>query len=148
MSGILSFDTKRDMEMMSAVLLGKGKKVTPRKQSSGHMSWSIAVDPPVRWSTERSYLEIIKAFDASVCVVNNLIPDPVALSRRELDDICVTHWVCRCSLTKIRPMIHDKCFICGSSKSLHSRNPEREEMANYLKVKHEELKAKAEDASK
>ena len=144
MSGILRFDSKREMDMMAAVLLGKGKKIEPRKRRASNsrynqaVQWEIRVTPALRWSSQSSYKQMLLEYDSAVNLVNGLaLADPAFLSNSQVMTLCNEHWMCGCNV--IKTLLHDKCFKCdGSVGSAGSRHPDDFEMKAHLTKKYEE----------
>jgi hypothetical protein len=144
MSGILRFDSKREMDMMAAILIGKGKTITPRdKMPNG--TFCFRAEPPVRWSSENNYHQKIAEYDAAVNAVLGLKADPSMLTPRQLQDKANSYWMCNCAYPVIRIMAHDKCFKCGNGiRDSGSRHPNKDELRAYLIGRFE---AEGDDAS-
>jgi len=135
------------MDMMAAVLLGKGKKIEPRKRreqgssrtSQGYeVKWEIRVTPALRWSSQSSYKQMLFEYDNAVNLVNGLaLADPAFLSNSQIMTLCNEHWMCGCNV--IKTLLHDKCFKCDCSVgSAGSRHPDDFEMKAHLTKKYEE----------
>ena len=111
----LRFKTKREMDQCAAVLIGKGKKVTPVSPSSPrHMAsqpWAIEVEPSVRWSSQRKYVFQLQAFDDAVNKTYSINVHPNDLTEDELEHIALKYWLCECP--KVRKQSNDRCFSCG-----------------------------------
>ena len=146
MSGILRFDSKREMDMMAALLLGKGKKIEPMgKRGRGHLGnriagpkWEIRVTPAIRWSSQSTYRQQLMEYDSAVGVINGIVGvDPTYMGTVQIQTLCDAHWVCACNL--IRPVAHDRCFKCDGAVGLApSRYPDQHEMKGHLIQKYED----------
>ena len=74
MGNVLRFDSKREMDMMAAILIGKGKAIVPRKKRfvQNKPRWEFSVNPAIRWSSQQKYKNEIITFDQACATC---IPD-------------------------------------------------------------------------
>lgn len=144
MGNVLRFDSKREMDMMAAILIGKGKAIVPRKKRfvQNKARWEFSVNPAIRWSSQQKYKNEIIMFDQACATVNGISTiNPDLYTRQQLDQLCNDHWVCDCQnpggSPVIRSLHNDRCFKCNNEAGhLPSRYPEPDEIKHHLLIKY------------
>lgn len=138
MSGILYFNTRREMDLMAAVLIGKGKKVVPVEPSTANRNsqqWRINVQPPVRWSSQRNYERQIEAFEKAVVEAHGINVHPRDLTEDKIRNMQDQYWLCECN--KVRPIAADRCFKCNEGyPSNFEGAPDTDTLRAYLVERH------------
>jgi hypothetical protein len=140
MSGMLYFKTRRDMDLMAAVLIGKGKKVTPVEPSTRYRNddkWRINVEPPVRWSSQRNYERQIEAFEKAVVEAHGINVHPRDLAEDKISNMQDQYWLCLC--IKVRPIAADRCFRCHQTYPSNFQGvPDTDTLRAYLVERYKE----------